>query len=88
MAQGKTQMLQVRLLNMGRLPTSFRTRLEPHAAFQFTMPGVVMDSEPVLQTLQPSEDMLINLTFSPPQAASYAHEVTKMPCQWHPAKLY
>lgn len=88
MAQGKTQMLQVRLLNMGRLPSSFRTKLEPHAAFRLTMPGAVADSEPVLQTLQPSQDMLVNLTFSPPEAANYAHEVIKTPCQLHLTKFH
>ncbi|KAK9833148.1 hypothetical protein WJX74_008612 [Apatococcus lobatus] len=73
--KGKTQMLQVRLMNMGRLPTNFSVKLEPHAAFKLAMPGIVADSEPVLQTLQPSQNMVVNLTFAPPQAASYAHEM-------------
>ena len=74
--QGKTQMLQVKLSNMGRLPSSFKVKAEPHAAFKLDLADVSAASTSALQTLQPGSDTVLKLTFSPPDAASYSHEVT------------
>ena len=68
-------MLQVKLSNLGRLPSSFRVKAQPHAAFQLDLAGVDVGGLSALQTLQPGQDTVLRLTFSPPDAASYSHEV-------------
>ena len=68
-------MLQVKLSNLGRLPSSFKVKAEPHAAFKLDLADVNSASTSALQTLQPSNDTVLRLTFSPPDAASYSHEV-------------
>ncbi len=73
--QGKTQMLQVKLSNQGRLDSSFRIKAQPHAAFRLDLAGSEVSGLSALQTLQSGQDTLLKLTFSPPDAASYSHEV-------------
>ena len=48
--QGKSQSLRIKLSNQGRLTSSFRVKVQPHAAFRIDLTGAPIDNVSALQT--------------------------------------